>query len=723
MTTEELGFLMRGQNFHRDQSDVVTSRSGSAPPSMEGSFAEVENLLTLHCSSLNPNSGGLSNAPEDYESRKEWCFDPSCSAYHPAGANFNSKLPCYGGRNITSLDTSDIGSLHLSRCPLSTHKEEIPDDSSPRSASKGLVENSSTHMPEQTKAPLANLPKSLVDLIQEDFPRTPSPVYSQSHSSTHATQEESIDHDVHATSSSVCFINISHPSESITLTANGLETSSLNADAVGVKTSVPNSPCADGTESTRKNELDNKTLGMKHVALNSGTHQSVQSTAEHKIRVPNAETSRPRQQEQQLNERAILNHSCIQGTSHQVQPVQVHIASQGINNSESYWEKHPHRHAQFSSIGVQASLPSGLTSPLYASPVAFMNSGATFYPGSQPLELFSPQFRLGGYAISSTILSPYMTGYPSHATLPLPFEATSVSSLNGRTASLPSEEGFPNAGDLHHLNKFYGQHELTLKPSFIDPFHMQYYPHPLEEAYVAAFQHGQLASRTFPGYQVNSPHSQQDLAVAPYAGGDKFQPSLNGGVSIQNSRNVGISCSSYLGNYPSMGIMMQFPAPSPAGPIMSSSSVSETNSLGWKNETKISQGSHRKSGNYPGQRVVNSFNGHRKPPFLDEIKSTNSGKFALSDIAGHIVEISIDQHGSRFIQQKLVNCSAEEKASLFEEVLPHASKLMTDVFGNYVIQKSFEYGSPKQRVKLADQLSGQMLPLSLQMYGCRVIQK
>jgi pumilio RNA-binding family len=51
------------------------------------------------------------------------------------------------------------------------------------------------------------------------------------------------------------------------------------------------------------------------------------------------------------------------------------------------------------------------------------------------------------------------------------------------------------------------------------------------------------------------------------------------------------------------------------------------------------------------------------------------------------LNFSADQHGSRFIQQKLENCSAEEKALVFKEVLPHASKLMTDVFGNYLIQK------------------------------------
>jgi pumilio RNA-binding family len=52
-----------------------------------------------------------------------------------------------------------------------------------------------------------------------------------------------------------------------------------------------------------------------------------------------------------------------------------------------------------------------------------------------------------------------------------------------------------------------------------------------------------------------------------------------------------------------------------------------------------------------------------------------------------LLNFSADQHGSRFIQQKLENCSAEEKALVFKEILPHASKLMTDVFGNYLIQK------------------------------------
>jgi len=49
--------------------------------------------------------------------------------------------------------------------------------------------------------------------------------------------------------------------------------------------------------------------------------------------------------------------------------------------------------------------------------------------------------------------------------------------------------------------------------------------------------------------------------------------------------------------------------------------------------------------------------------------------------------ISADHYGSRFIQQKLETATPEEKNMVFQEIIPQALTLMTDVFGNYVIQK------------------------------------
>lgn len=99
---------------------------------------------------------------------------------------------------------------------------------------------------------------------------------------------------------------------------------------------------------------------------------------------------------------------------------------------------------------------------------------------------------------------------------------------------------------------------------------------------------------------------------------------------------------------------------------------------------------------------------------LEEFKSNKTKCFELSEITGHVVEFrygmsldnmpsinlivyilintsifvcSADQYGSRFIQQKLETATTEEKNIVFEEIMPQALSLMTDVFGNYVIQK------------------------------------
>ncbi|PCH38074.1 ARM repeat-containing protein [Wolfiporia cocos MD-104 SS10] len=109
---------------------------------------------------------------------------------------------------------------------------------------------------------------------------------------------------------------------------------------------------------------------------------------------------------------------------------------------------------------------------------------------------------------------------------------------------------------------------------------------------------------------------------------------------------------------------------------------------------------------------------------LDEFRSNKSRNWELSEIWGYVVEFSGDQHGSRFIQQKIETATSEEKQKIFDEIVPHSTlQLIQDVFGNYVIQKLFEHGTQVQKTILANAMEGHILPLSLQMYGCRVVQK
>lgn len=114
-----------------------------------------------------------------------------------------------------------------------------------------------------------------------------------------------------------------------------------------------------------------------------------------------------------------------------------------------------------------------------------------------------------------------------------------------------------------------------------------------------------------------------------------------------------------------------------------------------------------------------------RSPLLEEFRMNNKNnkRYELRDIYNHVVEFSGDQHGSRFIQQKLETANSDEKDQIFTEIQPNSLQLMTDVFGNYVIQKLFEHGNQPQKKLLANQMKGHVLSLSTQMYGCRVVQK
>ena len=125
-----------------------------------------------------------------------------------------------------------------------------------------------------------------------------------------------------------------------------------------------------------------------------------------------------------------------------------------------------------------------------------------------------------------------------------------------------------------------------------------------------------------------------------------------------------------------------------------------------------------------------------RSPLLEEFRLNRSGRkwelkvrprssfnFMIDrtqEIFGYFVEFAGDQHGSRFIQNRIENCSTEDRQRIFDEILPNAFQLMIDVFGNYVIQKMFEHGDEPQKEALAQKMVNLVKRLSVQMYGCRV---
>uniref|UniRef100_A0A2I3GQP0 Pumilio homolog 1 n=1 Tax=Nomascus leucogenys TaxID=61853 RepID=A0A2I3GQP0_NOMLE len=108
---------------------------------------------------------------------------------------------------------------------------------------------------------------------------------------------------------------------------------------------------------------------------------------------------------------------------------------------------------------------------------------------------------------------------------------------------------------------------------------------------------------------------------------------------------------------------------------------------------------------------------------LEDFRNNRYPNLQLREIAGHIMEFSQDQHGAVIALFTLYFRFITERQLVFNEILQAAYPLMVDVFGHYVIQKFFEFGSLEQKLALAERIRGHVLSLALQMYGCRVIQK
>lgn len=110
-------------------------------------------------------------------------------------------------------------------------------------------------------------------------------------------------------------------------------------------------------------------------------------------------------------------------------------------------------------------------------------------------------------------------------------------------------------------------------------------------------------------------------------------------------------------------------------------------------------------------------------PLLEEFRSSKSRDWTLRRIEGYVLEFCQDQNGSRFIQQRLELGDPLEQQIVMKEVLPAIRRLRNDVFGNYVVQKLLDFGTAEMKADIRKTLEGEMLQLSLQMYGCRVVQK
>nr|XP_043609205.1 pumilio homolog 1-like [Erigeron canadensis] len=317
-----------------------------------------------------------------------------------------------------------------------------------------------------------------------------------------------------------------------------------------------------------------------------------------------------------------------------------------------------------------------------------------------------------GYSVNSPQM---MSGQGGNLNLPPLFENAAAAASALAFPGMDSRYGLESQSTTRMANQMAGN------TSFIDPVYLEYL-RTTEYAAAAA----QIAALNDPTVGRNSylGNSYTDLLQKAYLGSLASPQKSQYGVPF-GGKSTSPNHHGYYGN-PSYGMGLSYPgsplmSPLPHSPRGPGSPIrlGELNTRFSPQMRNLGGGAGGVMGPWHLDGGDNSFGSS----LLEEFKSNKTKSFELSEITGHVVEFSADQYGSRFIQQKLETATTEEKNMVFKEIFPQALTLMTDVFGNYVIQKFFEHGLPAQRRELAGKLLGHVLTLSLQMYGCRVIQK
>ncbi|KAL2533431.1 Pumilio5 [Abeliophyllum distichum] len=695
---EDLGLFLKGQRFQGLGKDMIPNRSESAPPSMEGSIAAIENILSWRTSTLNPGLVHPSISADHSETQGNYFAESTSFSKYGSNVKLDPKFRqpinsweshrLFHSSGSTSSDwkmSPNDDSMLLPRGNLPAHEEEPEDDRSSELSGSLSVE----------KAVVLGHHEDTFDSTQEESHQTFLPSYDQYCSSSHKSMEKMVDLEV----DSQTLHNLSVSASTSAASAPSADDNRKVSQCNPINVTVSSPPLVDGTRGILvrppllKTHLNTVNLDSKDDLLTTGVSDLDVAHIKSGIEGVNLSSASNSDYHKIQHNVQVFSHNNMlqqqaspqQGNTSRVQGSQSQMSYPGLIRAYSS----NNFHYGSSTAVVQPILPSSGFTPPQAT---FMASPNPFYPSLQPGGYFTSQYGVGGYTFHPAVLPSFLAGSSPHGAVPLAIDSSVF------PASGVSEGGSVHGYNMRYPEKFYGQVGFPMPPPLSDPFHMQYIRQPVRDSYDVYGHFGHTTPRD----------------------GATCEPSA--GYNSLNPRRGNAPSHFSFGSPINVGPLMQFPTSPVISPVLPGTPVGGNTFSGGRNNISLSQASSGNTGNSYGLQSP-SWDNTNSFSFLEELKSGKGQRYKLSDIAGHVAEVSVDQHGSRFIQQKLENCTVEEKESLFKEVVPHASKLMTDVFGNYVIQKLFEYGTPKQRKDLANQLTDQILPLSLQMYGCRVIQK
>ncbi|KAL4331871.1 hypothetical protein GQ457_07G034830 [Hibiscus cannabinus] len=768
----EMGLLLREQRSKQDADDLERElnlyRSGSAPPTVEGSLSAVGGLFGGGATVAAGISGGSGDTAfsalvgakngNGFASEEELRSDPAYHSYYYSNVNLNPRLPppllskedwkfaqrlkggssVIGGigdrRKVNRDDNGSSRSLFSMPPGFDTRKLENEVDaenvhSSANWGRDGLIGLSGVGLGSKQKslakifqadlghsAPVTRIPSRPAsrNAFDENFENLASAESDLAHLRHELASADALRSSVRVQGLSAVH-TVGPPSSYTYAAAVGTSLSRSTTPDPQLVARVP-SPCLTPIGGGRVGNSDKR--NMSTPSTFGGVTSGVNESADLAVALsgmtlsPNSAPDGDNQLPSQTEPDAETHQNLLFG----LQDGQNYIKQQAYLKKDESPSAKGNRQAEF-----QKSSASSNNSYMKGSPTSTLNGGGSlpnqFQHGGANSSF--PNHGLSAYSLNpglaSMMASQLGTGnLPGASAIPVPGMDSRV--FGGGLGS--GQNISSAASESHNLGRVGAQIAGNALPSpYVDPMYLQYLR---TSDYAAA----QLAP-------FNDPSMDRNFIGDSYMNLLELQKAYFGALLSPQKSHYGVplgakSGSSILHGFhgnSTFGAAMSYPGSPLANAAIPNSPVGLGSPIRHSDlNMRFPSGTRNLAGSvsgYAGYNLAENF----ASSLLEEFKSNKTKCFELSEIAGHVVEFSADQYGSRFIQQKLETATTEEKIMVYEEIMPQALALMTDVFGNYVIQKFFEHGLPAQRRELACKLLGHVLTLSLQMYGCRVIQK
>ncbi|XP_078428290.1 pumilio homolog 1-like [Wolffia australiana] len=123
-------------------------------------------------------------------------------------------------------------------------------------------------------------------------------------------------------------------------------------------------------------------------------------------------------------------------------------------------------------------------------------------------------------------------------------------------------------------------------------------------------------------------------------------------------------------------------------------------------------------------RCVRDQNGNHVIQKCIECIPQDAIQFIISSFYDQVVTLSTHPYGCRVIQRVLEYCDdLKTQRIMMDEILQSVCMLAEDQYGNYVVQHVLEHGKPHERSAIITKLAGQIVQMSQQKFASNVVEK